>query len=256
MHLLIWHRESIERDGCVVRGIFIIGTDTDVGKTVVSAGLMYLLMKKKVQAAYFKPVASGEVKVGDVAMPADAAFVRAASGFTERSERVTPFAFADAVAPHLAARLTGRSIDMDVIRKSLDDLKNQYDVIVAEGAGGLAIPLNDEGFMQYDLIRELNFPCLLVCRAGLGTINHTLLTLFAAKSVGLAVKGIIINRAGETLIEQDNIRMIRKLSGLEAIFTLPAITGMDSETLQTGNLRDVFDRSIAVDDILALMETV
>ncbi len=236
--------------------MFIIGTDTDVGKTVVSAGLMYLLLKKKVQAAYFKPVASGEVTAGDVAMPADTAFVRAASGFSERSERVTPFAFADAVAPHLAARLTGRSIDPDVIQKSLNDLKNHYDVIVAEGAGGLAIPMNDEGFMQYDLIRKLNFPCLLVAGAGLGTINHTLLTLFMAKSVGLTVKGIIINRAGETLIEQDNVQMIRKLSGLEAIFTLPAITGMDSETLQTGNLRDVFDRSIAVDDVLALMETV
>ncbi|MRR15422.1 MAG: dethiobiotin synthase [Deltaproteobacteria bacterium] len=238
------------------RGIFIIGTDTDVGKTVVSAGLMYLLLKKKVQAAYFKPVASGEVKVGNAALPADAAFVRAVSGFAERAERVTPFAFADAVAPHLAARLTSRPIEPDVIQNSLDDLKNRYDVIVAEGAGGLAIPLNDEGFMQYDLIRRLNFPCLLVCRAGLGTINHTLLTLHMAKSAGLTVKGIVINCAGESVIEQDNIRMIRRLSGIDAIFTVPPVIGMNSGILQAGNLRDVFLQNINIDDISALMDHV
>lgn len=238
------------------RGIFIIGTDTDVGKTVVSAGLMYLMMKKKVQAAYFKPVASGEVNCAGVKVSADAAFVRAVSGFSEKPEWVTPFAFADAVAPHLAARLTGRRIEPDVIQKSLNDLKDRYDVIIAEAAGGLAIPFNDEGMMQYDLIRKLNFPCLLVARAGLGTINHTLLTLHMAKSVGLTIKGIVINRAGETLIEQDNIRMIKKLSGIGSIFTLPAIVAMDTESLQPGNLRDVFDQSIAIDDILALMEPV
>lgn len=238
------------------KGIFIIGTDTDVGKTVVSAGLMYLLLKKKLRAAYFKPVASGEVDCAGVKVSADAAFVHAVSGFTEKPGSVTPFAFADAVAPHLAAHLTSRRIDPAVIQESLNVLKDRYDVIIAEAAGGLAIPLNGEGMMQYDLIRKLNFHCLLVARAGLGTINHTLLTLHMAKSVGLTVKGIIVSRAGDTLIEQDNIRMIRKLSGLEAIYTLPAITGMDSETLQTGNLRDVFDRSIAIDDILALMECV
>lgn len=238
------------------RGIFIIGTDTDAGKTVVAAGLMYLLLKSKHRAAYFKPVASGVTVIGDTAASSDAAFVSSISGYDEKPDRVTPFLFADAVAPHLAARLASRRIDPTVIQKSLNDLKNRYDIIVAEGAGGLAVPLNDEGYMQYDLIRELNFSCLLVARAGLGTINHTLLSLRFAKSVGLTIKGIIISGAGETLIEQDNIATIKKHSGLKAIFTLPAVTAVDTEKRQSGNLRAVFEQCIPMDDVLALMDIV
>ncbi len=236
------------------RGIFIIGTDTEVGKTVVSAGLMYLLLKNKYRAAYFKPVASGEVEAGGGKISADAAFVGAVSGFSEKPDRVTPFAFADAVAPHLAARLASRRIDPAVIQKSFTDLKDRYDVIIGEGAGGLAVPLNDEGYMQYDLIRELNFPCLLVSRAGLGTINHTLLTLSFAKSVGLTVKGIVISGAGQTPVEQDNMAMIQKLSGIEAVFKLPVITAVDTESLQSGNLKDIFDQSVPLNDIVHLMD--
>jgi dethiobiotin synthetase len=238
------------------RGIFIIGTDTDAGKTVVSAGLLYLLLKNKYRAAYFKPVASGETDIGGVKMSVDAAFVKSVAGFSEDQKLVTPFSFADAVAPHLAARLAHRAIDVAVIQKRVNELMNRYDVIIGEGAGGLAVPLDDRGYMQYDLIRKLGFPCLLVARAGLGTINHTLLTLHVAKNVGLNVKGILINRVGETLIEQDNIEMIKKLSGVTAIFTLPAIASVDTEKLQAGNLREVFERTIHIDDIAALMETV
>lgn len=238
------------------RGIFIIGTDTDVGKTIISAGLLYLLLKNKHRAVYFKPVASGVTVIDGATASTDAAFVGAVSGFAEQPDRVTPFAFADAVAPHLAARIACRRIDPVVIQKSFNDLKNCYDMIVAEGAGGLAVPLNDEGYMQYDLIRELNLPCLLVARAGLGTINHTLLTLHVAKSAGLKVKGIIINHAGETLIEQDNIKMIKKLSGVNTIFTLSAVVGVDTEKLHMGNLREVFEQTINIDDMIALMEPV
>ncbi len=238
------------------RGIFIIGTDTEVGKTVACAGLMHLMLKKGLKAAYFKPVASGEVLLDGVFVPGDAAFVCRVSGFREDMKIITPFSFADSLAPHLAARLSGRRVDPPVIQKSLNELKSRYDVILAEAAGGLAVPLNDDGFMQYELIRELNFPCLLVARAGLGTINHTLLTIRFAGSVGLKIKGIIVNRAGESIVERDNIAMIQKLSGIKAVFTLPVLDGVNTENLQAGNLADVFDRTIPADDIIALMERV
>ncbi len=238
------------------RGIFIIGTDTEVGKTVVSAGLMYLLLKNGFNAVYFKPVVSGEIDLQGVSVPADAAFVCAVSGLNEDIEKMTPFSFADAVAPHLAARLEHRTIDTAVIQKSLNALKNRYDVIIGEGAGGLAVPLNDEGYMQHELIRELGFSCLLVARAGLGTINHTLLTLRVAKSVGLTIKGIIISGVGQTLIEQDNVVMIKKLSGVNAVFTLPTVVGVGTEKMHTGNLRDVFEQTINIDDIVGLLEIV
>lgn len=238
------------------KGIFIIGTDTDAGKTVISAGLLYLLLKNKCRAAYFKPVASGETGISGVNMSVDAAFVKKVAGFSEDQKLVTPFSFADAVAPHLAARLAHRPIDVAVIQQRLYELMNRYDVIIGEAAGGLAVPLNDAGYMQYDLIRKLGFPCLLVARAGLGTINHTLLTLSLAERVGLKIKGILINGAGATLIEQDNVAMIKKLSGVKTIFTLPPMASVDTEKQQAGNLREVFDRTIKIDDIVALMETV
>lgn len=235
------------------RGIYIIGTDTDVGKTFVAAGLMHLLLKNGFRAAYFKPVASGEVACGGVNVSADAAFVRTVSGFDEPPDIITPFAFADAVSPHLAARIACRRIDTAIIKKSLNDLKNRYDVIIAEGAGGLAVPFSDEGAMQTDVIRELGFPCLLVARAGLGTINHTLLTLEYAKRGGLRICGIVINGAGQSLMEQDNIATIKRLSGIKAVLTLPVVAAGDSKKLPVGRIREVFEQTININNIMALM---
>jgi len=238
------------------KGIFIIGTDTEVGKTVVSAGLMHLLLGNKYKAAYFKPVASGQVMLGGSYQSTDASFVKTVSGFAEDPKNITPFSFKNAVAPHFAARLEGRSIDVAIIKDTCQYLKNSYEMIIAEGVGGLAVPLNDQGFMQHDLIRELGFPCLLVARTGLGTINHTLLTIRFAQSAGLTIKGIVLNGHGQTPVEIDNIETIRKLSGIPAIFTVPALTEVDTEKLQPGNIADVFEKNIDIKKIIRLMESI
>ncbi len=238
------------------KGIFIIGTDTEVGKTVVSAGLMHLLLGNKYKAAYFKPVASGQILLDGAYQSIDASFIKTVSGFAEAPQNITPYSFKNAVAPHFASRLEGRSIDLAVIKDTLQYLKNRYELIIAEGAGGLAVPLDDLGFMQYDLIRELGFPCLLVARTGLGTINHTLLTLRFAQNAGLTIKAIFMNGNGQTAAETDNIETIRKLSGIPAIFTIPAIAGVDTEKLQPGNIADVFERTIDIDEIIGLMERI
>ena len=238
------------------KGIYIIGTDTGVGKTVVSAGLMHLLLAEKHPSAYFKPVASGAVVINGVTKSIDAVFVRTASGFIEEGENITPFVFKNEMAPHLASRLEQMPIDVGLIKDRLQYLKGRYEWIIAEGAGGLAVPLNDEGYMQYDLIRELGFSCLLVARAGLGTINHTLLTIHFASSAGLKIKGIIINGSTQSLLERDNVETIAKLAGVSAIITLPALTGVDTEKGQTGNLKEVFKKSIVIDEIIAMMDTI
>ena len=238
------------------KGIFIIGTDTEVGKTVVSAGLMHLLLGNKYKAAYFKPVASGQVILGGSYQSTDASFVKTVSGFAENPKNITPFSFKNAVAPHFAARLEGRSIDLAIIKDTLQYLKNSYEMIIAEGVGGLAVPLNDQGFMQHDLIRELGFPCLLVARTGMGTINHTLLTLRFAQSAGLTIKGIVMTGYGQTPAEIDNIETIRNLSGISAIFTVPALAGVDTEKLQQGDIVDVFEKNIDIKKIIRLMESI
>lgn len=238
------------------KGIYIIGTDTGVGKTVVSAGLMYLLLAEKYKSAYFKPVASGAVVINGFTEAIDAEFVRTASGFIEERENITTFVYKNEVAPHLAARLEQMPINVHLIKNRLQYLKGHYEWIIAEGAGGLAVPLNDEGYMQHDLIRELGFSCLLVARAGLGTINHTLLTMHFARSAGLKIKGIIINGFTGSLLERDNVKTIEKFTGVSSIVNLPALTGVDTETGQTGNLQEVFEKSIVIDEVMTMMDTV
>ena len=129
----------------MTKGIYIIGTDTEVGKTVVAAGLMYLLLEKGYRAAYFKPVATGEMNDNGARIPMDAAFVRTVSGFKGDLKMSSVFSFADEVAPHLAARMAGRRIAGEAVFAALADLKKHCDIIVGEGAGGLMVPLNDEG---------------------------------------------------------------------------------------------------------------
>jgi dethiobiotin synthetase len=235
------------------RGIYIIGTDTDVGKTVVAAALMHLFMKNGYRTAYFKPVASGTTIMGGSEVSADAAFVRLVSGFDEQPELTTPFAFADPVAPHLAARWSGRRINPAVIQERLQHLKNRYEVIIAEGAGGLAVPLNDEGVMQDAVIRTAGLPCLLVARSGLGTINHTLLTLAYAEKVGIRISGILFNRFGNSPLEQDNISTIQKLSGMKAILTFPDLRTDEGEQGQAEQIRQFGIRFINFENLKRLM---
>ncbi|OPZ54846.1 MAG: ATP-dependent dethiobiotin synthetase BioD 1 [Synergistetes bacterium ADurb.Bin520] len=222
------------------QGVMVIGTDTEVGKTAVAAGVLYLLRERGVRAAYFKPVASGMTRWGGRDVSVDGAFVKKVSGFSEPESLVTPFAFKNAVAPSLAARMEGRRIDPDRILACLQNLQGRYDFILAEAAGGLAVPLRDDGLMQYDLIRDLGFPCLLVARTTLGTINHTLLTLHLARDLHIPVTGVILNGFGGTEVEQDNLATLRRLVDPVEIVVVPAVRGVSTEDLQEGDLREVF----------------
>ena len=236
------------------KGIFIIGTDTGVGKTVFSAGLMYLLLKNKYKAGYYKPIASGEIDMGGGSVPVDATFIKITSGYTEEDEWISPFSFRAALSPHFASRLEGRKIDFAIVKERLAGLKQKYDVIVVEGCGGLAVPLDDEGTMLYDLIRGLGLSCFLVARPGLGTINHTMLTLRAAESLGIAVKGIFMNGYTSSMIENDNIETLKKLTGHPVIVPIPVVKGIDVENLKTGDLRSVFEKSIDVPMLVGLLD--
>ncbi len=233
----------------MARGAYIIGTDTEVGKTVIAAGLMTLLLKRDYQAAYFKPVASGGIEDETGFHSADAYFVREISGFEEEESLITPFAFREATAPHLAARWEGKPISSATIRDACNIVKCRYDVVLAEAAGGLAVPLTDDGYMQYDLIKELGFPCILVARAGLGTINHTLLTLHLARAEGLPVTALFINQYTDTPLERENVEVLRRLSGIEALYKIPHVS-----TSNRSQLLPVFDTLLNLPALEALFK--
>ncbi len=159
-----------------MRGFFVTGTDTDVGKTVVSVWLLAHL-----DACYWKPVQAGTVPETDTQT------VRRLAEVPE--DRILPEAYVlkEPMAPHEAARREGISIDMAKLVAPQDDR-----LLIVEGAGGLLVPLNEQDYV-IDLIEDLNLPVILVARSTLGTINHTLLSLEALRRRGLVVAGVVIN---------------------------------------------------------------
>ena len=194
----------------MVQGFFVTGTDTDVGKTVVAAWLV-----ARLGACYWKPVQAGTHP------ETDSTTVRRLSGATP--DRILPEAYllAEPMAPHEAARREGIGIDM---AKLVPPPCNRP--LVAEGAGGLMVPLNDQSFV-IDLARELDLPLILVARSTLGTINHTLLSLEALRRRGLALAGVVIN-GPET---PHNRAAIERYGRVEVIAEIPWLEQVTPDAL-------------------------
>lgn len=173
------------------RGIFVTGTDTGVGKTISAATLARLLRANGVNVGVMKPVTSGCSEVDGELISEDAVLLCEAAGVSN-SDDVAPYRLREAVAPAEAAKIDGVRIEFERIKESYQRLSAIYDYIIVEGAGGLMVPLSG-GLLVADLARELDLPLLVVARPDLGTINHTVLTCFAAQQMGLSVAGVIIN---------------------------------------------------------------
>lgn len=173
------------------RGIFVTGTDTGVGKTLVSSVLARLLSMNGVNVGVMKPVTSGCRAENGRLVSDDALLLCQAAGITY-SEDVAPYRFSEALAPAEAAKAEGVRIDFSHIKELYERLAASSEFIIVEGAGGLMVPLSG-GLLVADLALELGLPLLVVARPGLGTINHTILTCYAALQMGLQVAGVIIN---------------------------------------------------------------
>ncbi|MDD5483495.1 MAG: dethiobiotin synthase [Kiritimatiellae bacterium] len=207
-------------------GIFIAGTDTGVGKTVVSAALLRGLKSAGIDAVYMKPVQTGCKKRGQRTIAPDLDFVISAAGITPpETERrlMAPCRFRRPCSPHLAAALEKKQIRLSKILRAFAGLKRRHDFVVVEGAGGILTPL-ERRLSMLDLMKKLGLPVALVARPGLGTLNHTLLTLGELRRARLKIKGIILNHAvksSRTYIVKDNRAMLEKLGRTRIISELP-----------------------------------
>jgi dethiobiotin synthetase len=172
------------------KGIFITGTNTAVGKTVVTRGVARLLTNKGVDVAAIKPVESGVDQVEH----SDAFAICRAAGRGHSPASVTAYSFRTPVSPHLAAAIENRHIDEDIVVSFLKGWLSQAEVVLAEGAGGLLVPLNSR-ITYADAIAQTRYTLLIVAPDILGTINATLLTIEAARARGIAVAGVVLNRA-------------------------------------------------------------
>jgi dethiobiotin synthetase len=172
------------------RGLFVTGTDTGVGKTLTAAALARFLAGRGVDVGVMKPVESG---VPDPAeLGEDGALLCWAAECEDPADLVSPYRLPEPLAPSLAAERAGVEIHLSRLVEAVRQLSSRHDFLIVEGVGGLLVPLG-KNLLVADLARQLGFPLLIVCRAGLGTINHTLLTVEAARRRDLPLAGLIIN---------------------------------------------------------------
>jgi dethiobiotin synthetase len=207
----------------VADGIFITGTDTGVGKTVVSAALAILLRQRGVKVGVMKPVTSGCVESDGRLVSEDAELLAACAG-VGMSEDIAPYRLREPVAPSAAAEKDGIRIEFSRILAAYHSLADSYDFIIVEGAGGLMVPLAG-GLLVADLVKLLALPLMVIARPGLGTVNHTLLTCFAARQLELDLRGVVVNGFPENpgLAESTAPHMIDSLSGAPLLGRLPFI---------------------------------
>lgn len=175
-------------------GLFIAGTDTNVGKTLVTAGLAAYLRERGYDAGVMKPVESGGLSG---APSSDSVFLKKVSQSSDDLDLINTYAFEPPLAPGVAAQLEGVEISFDRILESFRRLELLHKTVLVEGAGGLFVPLGPRRSVT-DLIAALGLPVLLVARAGLGTVNHTLLSLEALERREIPVAGIVLNACEKT----------------------------------------------------------
>lgn len=204
-------------------GIFITGTDTGVGKTVVSAALAFLLRQRGIRVGVMKPVTSGCAERDGRLVSEDAELLAAGAGIAV-SDEVAPYLLREPLAPAAAAEKDGVRIEFSRILAAYHSLADRYEFIIVEGAGGLMVPLAG-GLLVADLAKLLALPLLVVARPDLGTVNHTLLTCFAARQLDLQVRGVVINRFPENpgLAEATAPHMIDSLAGAPLLGRFPSI---------------------------------
>ena len=211
-------------------GIFVTGTDTGIGKTALSALLLAELRRRNINAAPMKPVqtgcvASGKWQVASGGVPdLDYSLSMASMDVSkEPYANMSPYRFEPACSPHLAAEMAGTEIDIAEIVIAARALTSDYDFVIAEGAGGTLVPLNRRETML-DLMQALKFPVMIAARPGLGTINHTLLTIRTLHSDGLDIAGVVFVASTDKesgLIEEDNANTIEQFGKVPLLGTIP-----------------------------------
>lgn len=217
------------------RGLFVTGTDTGVGKTLVTAGIIRYLRSRGVDAVPMKPIQTGGITREGRLIAPDLEFCLAACGLRpdEAEMRLMlPYLYGPACSPHLAGRLVQRYPELSTIKDCADRLLQRHQVVVAEGAGGVMVPLNETATML-DLMKVLAYPVVLVSRFGLGTINHTLLSVQALSAAGLKLIGIIFNhyeppQMEKRFIEEDNPKTIAQFCQARVLGKIRYFDRLDS----------------------------
>lgn len=229
-----------------MHGFFITGTDTGVGKTAVTSGLTANLKQRGLNVGVMKPLQTGSEETEQGWVSVDAFFAMQVAGITDPMDIVSPYRLEPPLAPRIAAEITGVTIEMDKISQAYRKLCARHDFMLVEGAGGIMVPITGR-YLMADLAILLDLPVLVVARPGLGTVNHTLLTVEYAKTRGLQVAGIIINGFEQSeagLAEKTNPGLIAELTGVPVVGIIPYDADLDVDTYNPGRITKLVGEGI------------
>ncbi len=208
----------------MTKGIFISATNTDVGKTFVSALIVKKLKEYGINCGYYKPVLSGAEEVDGALIPGDCAYVKKISGIEGEPKDFLTYMFRPALSPHLASQIENTPINIHNIKDDFKIKKSKYDYLLVEGAGGICCPMNlalPEPFLLEHIIKALGLSVVIIAPSSLGSINSTVLTVEYAKNHDLNVVGIILNHYDSSdLMQLDNKLQIERLTGIPVIATI------------------------------------
>jgi dethiobiotin synthetase len=232
--------------------IFVTGTDTGIGKTVISSAIAaFFSLRKQMNVGVMKPFECGLSKTDKDLLPWDAICLREASGSNDDLNIISPYTLEAPVAPEVAAMLEHVNIDMNMVDKIYHSLAKSHDLLVIEGAGGVLVPIR-ENFFFADLIQKWNAPTLIVSRLGLGTINHTLLTNHLLKERGIKVIGVILNNTDGLgdLPAQTNPDILRKYLDVPVLGIFPHVKDLLKGSVDRERMADILAKNINTDALL------
>ena len=205
------------------KGYFVTATGTDVGKTFITALLVKKWRDSGIDAGYYKAALSGAELRDGKWIAGDADYVKRIANLPDTQEQLVSYVYREAVSPHLAARKEGNPVELAKVTADFEAALSRHEFIFAEGSGGIICPIrkddNQTIFLE-DIMKALGLPLLIVTTAALGSINACVLTVEYARSRGIPVRGIIVNRygmSGNLEMEDDNIAMMHDLTGLEIL---------------------------------------
>lgn len=202
--------------------IFIIGTDTDIGKTFIAGQIARESVKRGIKTGYYKAALSGAETINSEIVPGDAVYVEK-NAFIDTVDKKNfaykvSYIFEEAVSPHLASEINNVDIDLNIIKNDYKRLESKTDFTICEGSGGIVCPIyikGDKRIFLEDIIKELSVDTVLVSGSGLGSINSTVLAVEYAQSKGINIKAIIMNRfEGNNIIHKENMKVIENMTGI------------------------------------------
>lgn len=213
------------------QGVFITGTDTGIGKTIITTGLIAALQEAGYDIGGMKPFQSGAYREDNKLLAPDVEVMLKYTRLNDSYELLNPVRLKPALAPNVAAEIEDEEIELNRVETAYQKLQEQYQGLVVEGAGGLMVPLTDD-FLIPDLIKLLDLPIIIVARPSLGTINHTLLTVKTARNLGLDILGVVINdypQKNPGVAEKTNPELIARLGKVPILGIVPHLAQLDAQ---------------------------